>query len=197
MSCSFVESTNNTPLTFANEKQQARFELGICMVIYNWSNLTTAVQNQWGGGESSAKRDWLVSQVVELFEDVYVDARDIETRLLDIMEDEFTVWIEDGSGALIAESVIEIYNQCQKGDFATVDRLFTEYQEKTAKGEVKVLVNVENANPSDDESSDEEEGVPALVDEREDMDVDMDDTPAGPVIDDDGFELVQKKGGRK
>lgn len=42
----YVEVENGT-LSFADPKQQAKFELGVCMAIYKWEELTTAVDNLW------------------------------------------------------------------------------------------------------------------------------------------------------
>ncbi len=56
-----------TPLTLQELKSQKRFELGTSLIIYSWNTLSTAVSNQWGGGDSSDKRDWLVGSVIDLF----------------------------------------------------------------------------------------------------------------------------------
>lgn len=47
--------------------QHSRFELGVCMAVYSWENLTVAVQSGWGGPDSADKRDWLTGSIVELY----------------------------------------------------------------------------------------------------------------------------------
>ena len=46
-------------LQFEDEKQQARFELGVSMMVYKWEALEVAVANSWGGPSSAEKRDWI------------------------------------------------------------------------------------------------------------------------------------------
>ncbi|KAL2017163.1 hypothetical protein VTK56DRAFT_2532 [Thermocarpiscus australiensis] len=49
---------------------QANFEQGVALALHLWPALTLAVQNSWGGPDSSDKRDWFAGAVVELFPDV-------------------------------------------------------------------------------------------------------------------------------
>lgn len=190
-------SSKSTPLTLKG-KAQSQFELGACLAIYKWDILTAAVESQWGGADSSDKRDWLVGAVVEMFDDSYVDAGYVEERLLQVMSDEFDVEVEDESALPVAIEVIEVYRDCAKGDFARVADLHRKFQEKEelrAQGKLKKIeVHIENDDDEDDEGDwddEEEDSAPQLTQEAP-------QEPAGPVIDDDGFELVQKKGrGRK
>ncbi|ANB11013.1 Tsr2p [Sugiyamaella lignohabitans] len=188
-------------LVLSDPKHQSRFELGVCMAVYQWDNLQTAVDNQWGGADSEDKRDWMVGSVVELFETSnYVDSDDIEDRLLGIMEDEFGVSIEDNTATPVAVSIIQLYKECAEGNFSHVDELYAKYQEKESKRKAGLLpVNKVQTEGSDEEDEDEEEG---------DDDEEMNDAPAsssssdpsepqGPIVDEDGFELVQKKGNRR
>jgi pre-rRNA-processing protein TSR2 len=194
-----IESpVKGAPLTLADKTARARFELGVCMAIYGWDDLQTAVTAQWGGPESGEKRDWLVGSVVDMFAEAsYLEAEDIEDRLLGVMEDEFGTSIEDDSGLPVAAQVIAIYKECAKGDFTTVDALYQAYQTREEQKKAGLIttkkVKVEGDDESDcssDEENDNDEDVPALKE-----DVEMEEAePQGPVIDDDGFELVQKKG---
>lgn len=195
-----IESpVKGTPLTLADKTARARFELGVCMAIYGWDDLQTAVTAQWGGPESSEKRDWLVGSVVDMFDEAsYLEAEDIEDRLLGVMEDEFGTIIEDDSGLPVAAQVIGMYKECAEGNFATVDALYAAYQAREEQKKAglitteKVTVEGDESDSSDDEN-DNGEDVPALKE-----DVEMEEAePQGPVIDDDGFELVQKKGRRR
>lgn len=202
-----LESSGKTPLSFKG-KTQSRFELGVCLAIYKWETLDTAVENQWGGADSGEKRDWLVGSIVELFDESYVDSDYIEERLLQVMGDEFDVQVEDDSALPVAVEIIEIYRDCQKGDFSRIEDLHKKFlakEELKAKGQLKskkVEVQGDDDEDDDDDYEDcdeeeEEENVPKLSTNHT-ADVEMEDQPTGPIIDDDGFELVQKKGrGRK
>ncbi|KAK9463020.1 Pre-rRNA-processing protein TSR2-domain-containing protein [Lipomyces oligophaga] len=133
--------------------QQSRFDLGVCMAIHFWEALTVAVQNQWGGPDSSDKRDWLSGSIVELYEtQESVDAEDIEDRLLQVMQDEFEVSVEDDSAYSTAEQIRRIFNQCMENDFSLVDSLYQKYQARQSLGSTAAPVQVvEQAEVSDDE----------------------------------------------
>lgn len=194
-----VVETTNPNLVLPEKAQQARFELGTCLALYQWEDLTTAVDNQWGGPDSADKREWMVGSIVELFEMAnYVDSDDIEDRILGIMQDEFGVSIEDNTAAMVAVNIIKIYKECAENNFGTVDALMAKYQEKEqrkARGlESTTKIVLQNENGEESESDDEDE----------EMDVESsqsysNQTPIShePVVDEDGFELVQRKGRKK
>ncbi|KAK9371153.1 Pre-rRNA-processing protein TSR2-domain-containing protein [Lipomyces kononenkoae] len=131
--------------------QQARFELGVCMAVYDWEALSVAVQSFWGGPDSADKRDWMVGSIVELYErQQQVDSEDIEDRLLQIMEDEFEVAVEDDSAYDVAEKIIRIFSQCREGDFSLVDSLYDKYQRKANRPNAPVHVTEQAEFSSDD-----------------------------------------------
>lgn len=205
--------TTEPNLVFGEKTQQAKFELGTCLALYQWEDLTTAVDNQWGGADSEDKREWMVGSVVELFEQSsYVDSDDIEDRILGIMEDEFGVAVEDNSSTIIAVQIINIYKQCAEKNFAHVDAMLAKYQEREnrrGKGvNPKPKVINEDGEEEDDEDDDDEEGenyqnqtaVCEVSQPGQEMEIDhgpLNKSKTGPIIDDDGFELVQKKGKKK
>ncbi|KAL2130305.1 hypothetical protein VTI74DRAFT_6655 [Chaetomium olivicolor] len=49
---------------------QSNFEQGVAFSLHLWPALTLAVQNNWGGPDSSDKRDWFAGAIVDLFPDV-------------------------------------------------------------------------------------------------------------------------------
>lgn len=184
-------------LQFQDPKQQGKFELGVCMAIYKWDELTTAVDNSWGGPCSADKRDWISGVVIDLFEEKIVDVALIEETLLYAMVDEFDTEIDNDSALEIGDLIMKIYKDCAIQSYDRVDQLYARYQEKEANGASKLQVKVgsdpNNPDSSEDES-DEEEEVPQL--HEDDMAVDEPEVQ-GPIVDDDGFELVQKKGRRR
>lgn len=184
-------------LQFQDPKQQGKFELGVCMAIYKWDELTTAVDNSWGGPCSADKRDWISGVVIDLFEEKIVDVALIEETLLYAMVDEFDTEIDNDSALEIGDLIMKIYKDCAIQSYDRVDQLYARYQEKEANGASKLQVKVgsdpNNPDSSEDES-DEEDEVPQL--QEDDMAVDEPEVQ-GPIVDDDGFELVQKKGRRR
>lgn len=187
-------------LQFEDEKQQARFELGVSMMVYKWEALEVAVANSWGGPSSAEKRDWITAIVVDLFKsEKIVDAAMIEETLLYAMIDEFDTNVEDESTVPIAVGIIDIYKQCQVQDYSTVEQLYTKWVEKQNSGESAKVVTVEE-DPLNPDASSCDEGDEEDEDEGEgegEGDIEMNDQlSSGPVVDEDGFELVQKKGRR-
>ncbi|KAI1823818.1 Pre-rRNA-processing protein TSR2-domain-containing protein [Xylaria intraflava] len=49
------------------ESRQQQFEQGVAISLHLWQSLTIAVQNNWGGPDSSDKRDWLAGVIVDMF----------------------------------------------------------------------------------------------------------------------------------
>lgn len=189
-------STSSKSLVLSG-KALEQFELGIWLALYNWSVLDVAVQDGWGGPDSAEKRDWLAGQVAELFETYSsIGLDEISERLTQVMADEFDTVVEDDSELPVAIEIVEVYKQCQKNDYEHVAEVFKKYQEREAlraqgklpKTKTEVL---ENSDGSSDEGEgeweDDDKETPQLANaepkERE-----------GPIIDDDGFELVTKKG---
>ena len=124
--------------------------------------------------------------------------------MLQIMNDEFDVNVEDGSGEEIAAKIIGLRKLTLQGDFAMVDDMYSKWQERQSKGGGSGKINFQHVTRDDDEDntdwdSDDIEGE----DDDDDNDVDMGDAPALvkapkekilPKIDDDGFtEVVGKK----
>ena len=61
------------------------------------------MQNQWGGPDSSDKRDWLAGTLSERFaSEPLTDQEDIEVMLLQVLEDEFGVRCEDETEVAVA-----------------------------------------------------------------------------------------------
>lgn len=127
------------------------------------------------------------------------DVEYVEEFLLQIMNDEFDVNVEDGSGEEIAAKVVGLRKLILQGDFTRVDEMYRQWQERQTKGgTTRIDFQVVEKGEDDDDTdwdSDDMEG--------EDVDVDMDEAPAlvrapkekvQPKVDDDGFtEVVGKK----
>ncbi|CAI4047176.1 Tsr2p SKDI_12G4610 [Saccharomyces kudriavzevii IFO 1802] len=188
-----------TNLMFPDEKQQARFELGVSMMIYKWDALDVAVENNWGGPDSTEKRDWITGVIVDLFKsEKVVDVTLIEETLLYAMVDEFETNVEDDSALPIAMEIINIYNDCFNLNYNKVEKLYLDWEEKQKTRKSKRVVNVEGDDDDDDDDDDEDEYDDEDDDEEMDELVpDLVSSKAEPVVDDDGFELVQPKGRRR
>ncbi|KAI0443447.1 Pre-rRNA-processing protein TSR2-domain-containing protein [Xylaria telfairii] len=199
------------------EARQQQFEQGVAISLHLWQSLTIAVQNNWGGPDSSDKRDWLAGVIVDLFPS-FVDIaaasqsstqpqstklpeepipEDIEETLLQVMFDEFEANVDDQSEAEVADRIIKCRTQCAEGNFTLVEELRARWLDTKGK---KVVAQAA-ADP--DQDTDWEGGSDDDDDESSNADVEMDDAPAlvfvtpkekpQPEIDEDGFEKVSRR----
>jgi pre-rRNA-processing protein TSR2 len=173
-----------------------------------WPDLTFAVENHLGGPDSADKRNWFAGSVAELFpplsKQVAGDAngnqqrqpdindllQDAETRLLQVMDDEFDAIVDDGSAFEIAEQVVLLWRECGRGDFRGVDRLQQRWE--AAKGSRVSALFKEGETQDQDTDWDSDNSD----EEDEDGDIEISDTPYAPKekqppeVDDDGFTKV-------
>ncbi|KAK0742499.1 Pre-rRNA-processing protein TSR2-domain-containing protein, partial [Apiosordaria backusii] len=174
------------------------FERGISLALHLWPALTLAVQNNWGGPDSSDKRAWFAGAVSsELFPDISSmtpsqlathissssstttststpaepDAEYIEEFLLNVMLDEFEVNVDDDSAYEVAESIIKIRKECLRGKFDEVEVLAKRYSDK--KG--SKVVFAKGKDQEEEEEWDTEDGEDD--DEEGEEDEDMEDAP--------------------
>ncbi|EOA88328.1 rRNA accumulation- protein [Exserohilum turcicum] len=180
------------------EEHQDKFDLGIWHALFNWANLTVAVQNQWGGPDSSDKRDWLAGQISERFAaEPLTDAEDVEVMLLQVLEDEFGVRLEDETEVAVAREIMTIRKELGEGNTATVDALQKKWLERNGKEISTGSVNINETNQEGEWDSVDEES------DDDDGDTDMTDAPAlvpakpkqkpEPEVDEDGFTTVVGK----
>lgn len=160
--------------------------------------MSLAVQQEWGGPDSADKRTWLADQVVVHFYPEVTDDGSTRTKvpdrnddidavediLLDAMENEFNAQLEDDSARQIATEAVSLFEATAQGDFRPVEEL-------VARATAARNLGQGNDDSSEDGSDDGEEATSG-----EAMEVDSEASSSRrpePVIDDDGFELVQKR----
>lgn len=175
--------TEAPSLNFEDAHQQGRFEMGVASAVFLWDDLSTAVANGWGGAESREKREWLAAAVLELFETNEVATEDIEYRLLAAMEDEFDVTIETDTALHVAANIVKLYQECAEQRYTFADELYEQYQRKQPAKAVAVVDSDSDSDSVAEETQEDETTEPST-----EMDVDK-----GPIIDDDGFQLVTRK----
>ena len=183
-------------LTCDTEKAQAHFELGITLALFFWPELSLAVTNQWGGPESTGKREWFAQATVDLLKETPdADAEWIETFLLQVMLDEFEVNVDDDSAYEIGEQIVRLRKDCGRGNFAEVQSMRTKWE---ARGGREVISGFQN---NGDVEAEETDGEGESGDEEGDVDMDMDEAPpllrarerAVPEVDEDGFTTVPNR----
>lgn len=176
------------------EQLQNAFDNGIWYALSLWPALHVAVQNSWGGPDSSEKRDWFAGAVSDLFggrQDT--DAEDLEAFMLQIMQDEFDCNVEDETEGEVARTILVLRKGLLEGSLAEFENL-----ERRWKNRGMMKADVQVVDAGDGEVGDDED-----IDE---MDEDEDRAPQGvqqapreprerpqPEVDDDGFTKVVGK----
>jgi pre-rRNA-processing protein TSR2 len=168
------------------------FARGVIARLAYWSALRIAVDQGWGGPESAEKRMWFASVIVDAFEeqDPSPDDQYIEEMLLQMMEDEFTANLEDGSAEIVAKDVVRLWEDIHVGKQDLVVR-FEQQAEKLKGKTLQVQEEMGSGSESEDDEDGEEDDsdeAPQLTDQGERS------AKLEPQIDEDGFTLVQGKG---
>jgi len=190
------------------------FARGVIARLEVWPALRVAVEQGWGGPSSREKRRWLASEIVDAFDgdddeppsadmDVDTDARaheknkkstldaeDVALMLGQALEDEFDASFEDGSVEAVAADIVALWG--------AGEGVVGEWERK-AEGvrgkKVDVQEVVDDEDEWEDESGEDEDedadGAPQLMPADDAAQVQRPAKPK-PVIDDDGFTLVQK-----
>ncbi|KAF9549093.1 hypothetical protein EC957_004731 [Mortierella hygrophila] len=183
----------------APHPNQVAFREGVQYLFHSWTALKLAVDGEWGGHDSAAKRDWFVDTIVDYFgeQGTKVDTFDLEDILLQIMNDEFSIMLEDKSEQHISKVLEQLFLDCTHGRYDLVQTLKQDSQKISGAFASSKAQKGDDDDSSDDDDEEEGEG-------GEDMDVEMGEAPelvkkekAEPIIDEDGFETVVKKGRRR
>lgn len=169
-------------------------------MLASWSSLTLAVQNLWGGPESLEKRDWFAGAVSDLIAATPDgDIEYVEEFLLQVMNDEFDVNVDDGSGADVAAQIVDLRKLTLQGKFEKVDEMYEEWTERHGKGSSTLNFKQVASEAEEDETDWDSDSV----NEGEDEDANMAEAPALVTIpkgkveaktDEEGFtEVISKK----
>jgi len=186
--------------TEAPTAQSIFFARGVIARLALWSTLRIAMQEGWGGPDAKQKSSWIASMIVDSFEEEseQPDEQYIEEMLLQIMADEFEAVLEDDSAANVAKDIVRMWIETKEGKDDTVKK-FEGLVDKIKEKRIEVKENVESdedwEDDEDDEdgegySNDEDDNAPHLIEHRAPQPCNRN----VPVVDDDGFTLVQGKG---
>lgn len=192
------------------------FARGAVAILELWPALRLAVAEELGGPESAEKRTWMASEVVDYFESAFgrererkestdesrgdiIDVDDLADMLFGMVSDEFDLDLEDKSEEEVAKQIVKLWKAVVRGETLQVEEL--ERAASTNKGKKQSLDREqeydEDGNPisGDEDGSEEDEDDDAMdVDDKEAPElVEARPTKHEPVVDEDGFELVQKK----
>lgn len=147
------------------EQLQSAFDHGIWYALSLWPALHVAVQNSWGGADSSEKRDWFAGAVSDLFTGRQdTDAEDLEAFLLQIMQDEFDCNVEDETEVEVVRTILVLRKTLLEGDVSAYETLEKRWNSRgMMKADVLVVDNGDgevDEDDEDDEMDDEEDRAP-------------------------------------
>ncbi|KAJ2837536.1 rRNA accumulation- protein [Coemansia sp. 'formosensis'] len=152
---------------------------GVDHVLAKWTALGLAVEHGWGGQETQEKRDDMVEDIVQFFDEAVNKKKnpeplDLQELLLEVMELDFHIDLKDESEKEVAAVLCKIFAECKNGNFATVDKLADERDAREALGQGNSAVKMSQAAPRpagiEDSDSDSDSGS-----DEEDSDEDMDE----------------------
>ncbi|KAJ1893133.1 rRNA accumulation- protein [Kickxella alabastrina] len=127
-----------TPATSNSKLNKDAFIEGVDHILAKWTALALAVENEWGGSDTEDKRENMVDEVVEFFNNAAAkrqrpEPTDLEAILLDIMTEDFNISLEDGSEKEVAARLTAIFIECINGNHSTVNKLAEEREAREAR----------------------------------------------------------------
>lgn len=197
---------NAQALAMANSPTEIQifFARAVIARLAVWPVLRVAVESSWGGPESKQKRSWMAGEVIDAFEKASSPSSEpdetyVEELLLQMIADEFDCMVEDLSGEEVAADIVQLWKDTKTGTIESSMMLWEDKEKKMSgkkmeftlakKGDDTDWVE-DDEDGSSDEDGEEEDGqmevddVPTLVDRR----------PKEPIVDEEGFTVVQGKG---
>eukprot|EP01024_Parvocaulis_polyphysoides_P048876 TRINITY_DN4687_c1_g1_i1.p1 TRINITY_DN4687_c1_g1~~TRINITY_DN4687_c1_g1_i1.p1 ORF type:complete len:236 (-),score=62.88 TRINITY_DN4687_c1_g1_i1:285-992(-) len=182
-------------LTF-NQKQH--FDEGVKLLLDRWYILNLAIEMRWGNVEPTIKKEILYENIIDLFQNRKdLDEIDLEDFFDEFFQIEFQIQAEDGSLGEVARDLISMYFECSEENFSRIDHLKSYQPFPINKN------NQLNQNDEDEESEgegDDDEGGEAMEvieeeegEEEKEKNQEIKQNKNTPVIDEDGFQLVQRK----
>ncbi|GMK59855.1 hypothetical protein CspeluHIS016_0900720 [Cutaneotrichosporon spelunceum] len=179
------------------------FARGVVALLDLWPALTIAVREGWGGADSAEKKTFLASEIVELFDtradrlpdnaidpkgDDPLDRDQVADLLAQVMSDEFEAAVEDDSLDPLGADIVRCWRDVLAGKAEVVEGLEKKAAEVTRAGVKAQSGGGEVEVDSEGEEWESDDDAPQLVqaEPREPKE------HQEPVVDDEGFTLVQK-----
>ncbi|WPT16431.1 Pre-rRNA-processing protein tsr2 [Picochlorum sp. SENEW3] len=179
------------------EEYKKIFEEGCYLVFMRWTALQLAIHNEWGGSDSKEKAKALYEDVLDWFYTTKDhEMSDLEELLDEVIQVDFHVQAEDDSPYMVARSLVNMYNQVANGDSSYVDTLRQQHQDRAALDKSVRDPGASHGGDFMGDSSSSDDDEEEQGEEGSAEDVDMEEADAAPVVDEDGFQMVQRRRGR-
>ena len=156
------------------------FKVAIDAIFQNWSALQLAVTQGAGGPQSKEKAEWMVGVTENWFyENKDLEDFEVADFLDEIMQNEFTLSIDDGSLDDVARTVCEYFTICSSSDEADIK----------AKLQSLPKCDLSKCQFKDEFNDEEAESNHETVEKAENTD----DKSNVAEVDEDGFETVKSR----
>jgi pre-rRNA-processing protein TSR2 len=138
------------------------FQAGVTACLRSWSALRTAVESGWGGGtrESHIKAETLRQNIYQVMDGhktpSSLDVFDLADDLAIYMEEQFSVTLEDQSEQQVAQTLLQLYEECLQGNPTLARQLVTNAESIVALVH-QFPVQVQSASENDEDDDDDED----------------------------------------
>jgi pre-rRNA-processing protein TSR2 len=154
-----VPSTDEAPWPVLSQEAFSMFASGVHSCFLRWTALQLAIENEWGGRNSSQKASQLENDVLAWFVHSkvrrYID--ELEELLDDTMIEQFSMQTEDDSIQEVAEQLFILHEECSQGNYETVRSLAADSsQQKPASAKSVKAPNEDGESDSDDDIMEED-----------------------------------------
>ncbi|KAJ3072612.1 hypothetical protein HDU98_003243 [Podochytrium sp. JEL0797] len=195
---------------FTSPQHLHLFKESLHYVFLRWTALQLAIEHSMGGTTTLAKVSMLGDYIVDFFttNGLRIDPTDLEDNMIEFFAESFQIELEDGSAPQISKTLCALFREIGAGDLTRFEATKAAASRVTGASAQsrRVVGEDEDEDSSDSDSEDDgmmdasSYGAPGPSGSG---DMEMDDGAAAPaarpepVIDEDGFELVQQKGRRR
>lgn len=165
----------------------SQFSLGVSMILQRWTALNICIEQDLAGPSSALKRTELYESIISYFRDegIKLTVDELENSLYWYFDETFNLDLEDDSSKDVAERLCEMYQEvCVDGKFDKVERL-------------RELVTQDPGAAAFSSQANHAEAAEALQLSQSEAELVAEDRSRHPIVDDDGFTLVQRGRGKK
>jgi pre-rRNA-processing protein TSR2 len=185
---------------FASAEHAALFNEGLTLMFQRWTALQLVVDHQMGGIDTIEMAQMLQKHTYDFFlnHGLNVEPHELDENYIGYFEECFNADLEDGSGMQIANAAVGLFKELGQGSMESLNKL----RELAAKGRpagAAMATRVRGDDDEDDSSDDDSDDFPMDGDDIAEASRMQADEPAAapapkpdPIVDEDGFELVQK-----
>jgi pre-rRNA-processing protein TSR2 len=130
-----------------------------------------------------------------------LEQSDLEGLLDEALQVDFNVQAEDDSPYQVARSLVNMHNQVASGEVSYIETLrqlqpvsSTACQQEARPNDPEASEDSSSSEGEGEDEGDDSEGEAMEVEGSEEMETEDSNALRGPIIDEDGFQLVQRKG---